>query len=119
MSGFEGGSAVLHSSYNCPTRQLPAPYADESCLAADISGRRVIWRAFKFTQAICQDIEAANQAGIAPVLISVGLDGWASDERKLLPWLRASRLDFQLVLRINSLSFGMSAGFCHLDNDVY
>jgi len=35
--------------------------------------------------AITGDIQAANEAGIKPVLISVGLDGWDCDVRMLLP----------------------------------
>jgi hypothetical protein len=61
---------------------------------------------------------AANAAGITPTLLSVGLDGWACDERRLLPWPQASNLTFDLVIRMNGLNFGMSDTFSQQNGSV-
>jgi hypothetical protein len=63
-SGFAGGPGVIHSCYDCSTRYLPSPSVDDSFLETVDSRRKALYRAFKFTQAIVGDIEAANQAGV-------------------------------------------------------
>jgi hypothetical protein len=118
-SSFPGGSAVLHSCYDCPTRYLPASAVDDSFLETTNARRSDRYRAFKFTQAIVNDIEAANQAGIKPILLSVGVDGWACDRRMILPWLQGSTLRFDLVLRLNGLNYGMTDRFVELHHNVY
>ena len=65
------------------------------------------------------DIAAANAAGITPTLLSVGLDGWACDERRLLPWLQTSSLTFDLVIRMNGLDFGMRDTYVQQIGSVY
>jgi hypothetical protein len=119
MSGFEGGSAVLHSCYQCPTRYLPAKAVVSSFLEKDARQRQVQYRAFKFTQAICEDIQAVNAIGVKPTLISVGLDGWACSERMILPWLRNCQLEFEFMLYLNGMHFGLSREFAKLHHGVY
>jgi hypothetical protein len=114
-----GWTCRTHSGSNCSTRNLPAAAVDQSYADMDVTNRQARHRAFTFTRAILTDIEAANQAGIKPTLISVGLDGWACDERMILPWLRGSNVEFDLVLRLNGLFFGMSEEFVELHDDVY
>jgi hypothetical protein len=63
-SGFAGGPDVIHSCYDCSTRSFPSPAVDDSFLETVDSRRKALYRAFKFTKAICNDIEAANHAGI-------------------------------------------------------
>jgi hypothetical protein len=77
------------------------------------------YRAFKFTQAICEDIQAANAIGVKPTLISVGLDGWACNERIILPWLRNCKLEFEFMLYLNGMHFGLSREFAQLHHGVY
>lgn len=74
VSGFEGGSAVLHTCYSCPTHTLSVGPVDTSYLEPDPAQRRVQFCPFKFTRAIVADIKAANQAGFVPVLLSNGGD---------------------------------------------
>jgi hypothetical protein len=86
VSDYSGGSAVIHSCSNCSTRNPPVAAVDKSYLDMNVTNRQARHRAFTFTKAILTGIEAANQAGVKPTLISVGLDGWACDERMLLLW---------------------------------
>ncbi|KAF2130600.1 hypothetical protein P153DRAFT_418227 [Dothidotthia symphoricarpi CBS 119687] len=81
------GSGVVYVACHVVTRDLPAPDLKDSHLEAQQSGRWSKHTAWGFTQAILKDIEAASEAGITPTLLSVGLDGWVSDVRMLLPWL--------------------------------
>ncbi|CAN9157306.1 unnamed protein product [Alternaria alternata] len=118
-SRYTGGSAVLHSCYDAPTRYIPAPAFDDSFLASSQSHIIKQHRTFKFTQAIVSDIEAANQARIKPVLLSIGADGWFCDCRVLLPWLKASKLEFDMVIRLNSLPSTMSNKFADLHYKVW
>ncbi|EDU39867.1 hypothetical protein L13192_02062 [Pyrenophora tritici-repentis] len=115
----ESKSAVLHSCYDCPTRYLPAPAIDNSFLGNSAGEKSDIHRAFEFTKAIVNDIESANQAGLRPTVVSVGLDGWACDLRMLKPWLQQNGLHFDLVLRLNGLYYGMSEKFVEEDHNVY
>ncbi|UPX10890.1 uncharacterized protein EKO05_0001526 [Ascochyta rabiei] len=87
MSGLKIGPAALHSCSNCSTRELPAVAVDKSIFGDNLHLRLSHHRAFSFAQAITRDIQVANEAGVTPTLLSVGLDGWAGDERKLFPWL--------------------------------
>lgn len=119
MHGTGIVSAVLHSCSNCSTRQLPAMTVDKSIFGSNLHARLAHHRAFCFTNAIVEDIVAANAAGITPTLLSVGLDGWACDERRLLPWLQASNLTFDLVVRMNGLNFGMSDTYVQQYGSVY
>ncbi|KAJ4326065.1 hypothetical protein N0V94_000227 [Neodidymelliopsis sp. IMI 364377] len=119
MSGSQADSAVLHSCSNCSTRELPAVPVDEPIIKDTLHLRLARHRALCFTTAITQDIKAANEAGLIPTLLSVGLDGWVCNERKLLPWLQASELEFNLVLRLNGLHFGMSDKFVKQNANSY
>jgi len=112
-------SAVLHSCSNCTTRQLPSLGINKSMSQDNLHQRLAFHRAFKFTMAITGDIQAANEAGIKPVLISVGLDGWACDERMLLPWLQTSALQFELVIHLQKLQYGMTDRFSELHGEIH
>jgi hypothetical protein len=57
-------AAPASNSYDCSTRSFPSPAVDDSFLETVDSRRKALYRAFKFTKAICNDIEAANHAGI-------------------------------------------------------
>jgi hypothetical protein len=75
--------------------------------------------AFKFTAAIVGEIQAANDSGITPVLISVGLDGWACDVRMIFPWLQASNLLFELIIPTAKPVYGMADRFAEKYGDIY
>ncbi|KAI5374659.1 hypothetical protein J4E82_006527 [Alternaria postmessia] len=105
------GAAVIHSCYDVATRYLPSPAVDDSFTASSQSYRIKQHRAFVFTQAIVNDIEAANQAGIRPTILSVGADGWFCDAKAIVPWLQATILKFDLVLYLNCLPNGISTKF--------
>jgi hypothetical protein len=75
-SGQNEGAAVLHTAYECPTRRVPALEHDLSYLEQDNHQKKMVYRGFKFTQAIFNDISAANQADIKPFVISQGIDGF-------------------------------------------
>lgn len=62
-------------------------------------------------QAITDNIRAANLRGYRPVLISVGLDGFACKIPSLKEYLESSTLDFTLVLRERNLDHGLSPRF--------
>ncbi|CAN9477428.1 unnamed protein product [Alternaria alternata] len=118
-SGYTGGSAVLHSCYDVPTRYIPAPALDDSFLASSQSHMIKQHRTFKFTQAIVSDIEAANQAGIEPTVLTIGVDGWFCDTRMILPWLQASTLQFELVIRTSQPAYGMTRRFAEEHGGIY
>jgi hypothetical protein len=105
------GAAVIHSCYDVATRYLPSPAVDDSFTASSQSYRIKQHRAFVFTQAIVNDIEAANQAGIRPTILSVGAGGWFCDAKAIVPWLQATILKFDLVLYLNCLPNGISTKF--------
>lgn len=69
-SDHRQGAVILHSAYECPTRRVPALQHDLSYLEQDNHQKKMIYRGFKFTQAIVNDISAANQAGVEPSIIS-------------------------------------------------
>jgi hypothetical protein len=116
--GYTGNSAVLHSCYDVATRYLPSPAFDDSFLATSQSHKIKQHRAFVFTQAIISDIEAANQFGIQPTVVSVGIDGWFCDRAAITPWLQASTLKFDMVMRLSCLLNGMSDRFADLHHGV-
>jgi hypothetical protein len=78
-SGQNEGAAVLHSAYECPTRRVPALQHDFSYPEQDNHQKKIVYRGFKFTQAIFNDISAANQVGIKPFVISQGINGFFCD----------------------------------------
>ena len=49
-SDYPGGSAVMHSCYDCPTRYLPSPTVGNSWLETKDAHRSDKYRAFKFTK---------------------------------------------------------------------
>jgi len=118
-SSYSGGSAVLHSCYEAVTRYIPAPAFDNSFLGETPRQKVLLHRAFRFTQAIVHDIEAANQAGIKPTIISVGADGWFCSQKAILPWLQATRLSFDFVVRLSCLPLGISAQHADLHYKVW
>lgn len=75
-SGHKQGAVVLHSAYECSTRRVPALQHDLSYLEQENHQKKMIYCGFKFTQAIVNDISAANQASVKPVVISQGVDQW-------------------------------------------
>lgn len=92
-TGHKTGAAVLHTAYECPTRRVPALEHDLSYLETDNRQKKMVYRGFKFTQAIVNDIRAANQAGIKPFVITQGVDGWFCDLKMIMTWLKATKLD--------------------------
>ncbi|KAF3043433.1 hypothetical protein E8E12_007372 [Didymella heteroderae] len=92
--GSSDGAAVLHAAYECPTRRVPALARDLSYLETQNHQKKMVWRGFKFTQAIVADIKAANEAGIKPFVISQGIDGFFCDVTIIHPWLHQSSLTF-------------------------
>lgn len=114
-----GISAVIHSCSNCSTRQLPAPAVNQSIFEENLHQHLSLHRAFKFTAAIVEDIQAANDSGITPILISVGLDGWACDIRMIHPWMQVSNLLFELVIRTAKPVYGMTDRFAVKHGNVY
>lgn len=105
-TGNSTGAAVLHTAYECPTRRVPALTRDLSYLETDNHQKKMVSRGFKFPQAIVADIEAANQAGIKPFVISQGIDGWFCDTTTIHPWLQCTRLDFELLIKVYLLQYG-------------
>ncbi|CAI9633701.1 hypothetical protein GT037_005070 [Alternaria burnsii] len=114
-----GISAVIQSCSDCSTRQLPAPAVNQSIFEESLHQRLSLHRAFKFTAAIVEDIQAANDSGITPILISVGLDGWACDIRMIHPWMQASNLLFELVIRTAKPVYGMTDRFAVRHGNIY
>ncbi|KAJ8106966.1 hypothetical protein OPT61_g9188 [Boeremia exigua] len=98
-TGNRTGAAFLHAANECPTRRVPALTQDLSYRETENHQKSMVWRGFKFTEAIVNDIKAANQAGIKPIVISQGIDGFFCDVRMILPWLRATRIDFEPVIK--------------------
>ncbi|KAJ4317586.1 hypothetical protein N0V94_004880 [Neodidymelliopsis sp. IMI 364377] len=117
--GLSSGAAVPHSSYECQTRKIPALAHDLSYLETQNHQKKMVWRGFKFTQAIVNDITVANNAGIKPFLISQGLDGWACDVRMIHPWLQATKLQLELVIKTNALQFGLDSTFAEQHGGVF
>ncbi|KAH9862401.1 hypothetical protein J1614_011056 [Plenodomus biglobosus] len=112
-------SVIVHACYQVQTRDLPALEHNDSHREAKESRRLRLSRAHKFTEAITKDIIASNVAGIEPILLSVGLDGWACDTRMILPWLTRLNLRFKLVIRLTALQYGISASCTKLRGKVY
>ncbi|KAG9186618.1 hypothetical protein G6011_09726 [Alternaria panax] len=119
-SKASGISAVLHSYSNVSTRKLPAPAINHSASEENLHQRLSLHRAFKFTAAIVGDVQAANESCVAPVIILVGLDGWACDTRTLLlSWLQASKLKFEPTIRTMKPWYGMADEFAIKHGEVY
>jgi hypothetical protein len=95
-SGHKQGGAVLHSAYECPTRRVPALQHDLSYLGKDSHQQKMVYRGFKFTQAIVSDISAANQAGVKPFVVSQDVDG------------RFCRLKMMCEMRTGSIFLGVA-----------
>jgi hypothetical protein len=116
--GNVAGTALLHAYYECHTRDLPAPAYNNSFRATG-NRQKELHRAFRITQEIQDSIQAANAAGIRPVILSVGLDAWACDLRMIEPWLRETQLEFKLCFRLTGLHYGMSNQHVFVDHGVY
>jgi hypothetical protein len=101
------------------TRDLPVPDKNMWSHEPNQNRRRALKQAYQFTRAIEEDIKTANKAGIKPLIVSIGLDAWASDTVKILAWLQTGPGTFSLMLRLPSLYHGLSKEHVTLDNGVY
>ena len=51
--------------------------------------------------------------------ISQGIDGFFRDVSMIHPWLETSKLDFELVIKTNSLQYGLTSSYADFYGDVY
>ena len=52
-------------------------------------------------------------------LISEGINGFFRDISMIRPWLESSRLDFELVIKINSIQYGLTNRYDKYHGNVY
>jgi hypothetical protein len=67
--------------------------------------------AFTVTQAITSGLLAANSMGVKPVLLSVGVDGFACRTDLIQSYLESPDVSFTFVLRLKHLN-GIPRRFC-------
>ncbi|KAG9196832.1 hypothetical protein G6514_003939 [Epicoccum nigrum] len=117
--GVSTGPASIRVSTGVQTRYLPAPDVDTTHQHRD----HVRWlknRAYILTQGIIADIESANSSGITPVVLSVGVDGWACNTELIQSWLEDhTELKFKLVIHMNDVLYGMSREFVKNHRGIY
>jgi hypothetical protein len=82
------------------------------------SARYDVHRAYMFTSAITKDLVAADEAGLAPIILTVGLDGWACDRRMVLPYLNCV-LGFEIVMRETELTYGLIPANFQIDRGIF
>jgi hypothetical protein len=85
LTGFTGASpdsAVLHSSHDIASSDLPA-VGIEPWTTEPLEGRRrSMRRASRTTENILEDMQEANALGVVPILYSIGIDGWTCEVPK-------------------------------------
>ncbi|KAH7075822.1 hypothetical protein BKA63DRAFT_413147 [Paraphoma chrysanthemicola] len=113
------GKAILHAAANAKTRHIPAADEKDSHLELSETLRWEKHVAWKFTQAITDDIIAANEAGVEPILLSVGIDGFTCSTKMLEPWLSRGHVRFRLALRLTTLDYGITDSHIDLHHKVY
>ena len=104
---------------NIHTSVFPTPKAVKIHHIFDKTLRAYTSQAHKFTRAIDKTLEDSAARGIKPLLISIGLDGFACKADLILPWLQRSP-SFTLIVRETELVYGMIAAyFSRQDSGFY
>ncbi|KAH6865015.1 hypothetical protein BKA58DRAFT_443075 [Alternaria rosae] len=92
------------------TSCMPTGKFSQAHTTIDPSLRLYNARAYKFTHAIYGILEHFVARGTKPILLSIGLDGFACKPDLILPWFQRSP-PFTLVIRENKLVYDMQVTY--------
>ncbi|KAI4932103.1 uncharacterized protein J4E92_004002 [Alternaria infectoria] len=106
----EGIDATLVAMSYVHTSVAPTGQFSQAHTTTDPTRRAYYARAHKFTHNIDSFLEHSTARGTKPVILSIGLDGFACKATLILPWLQRSP-PFTLIIRENTLAYGMDAAY--------
>lgn len=122
-SDYPGGSAVMHSCYDCPTRYLPSPTVGNSWLETKDAHRSDKYRAFKFTKQSSTTFRRPTRLVLRQPWFLWALMGGPPTAgpffRGYKTLIQDSNSRLRIVMRMNGLDYGMTDRFADLHHEVY
>ncbi|KAI4914887.1 hypothetical protein J4E90_004923 [Alternaria incomplexa] len=106
----EGINATLIAMSYVHTSVAPTGKFSQAHTTTDPTRRAYYARAHKFTYNIDRFLEHSTARGTKPIILSIGLDGFACKATLILPWLQRSP-SFTLIVRETELVYGMNISY--------
>jgi hypothetical protein len=107
-------AAALHAGWNMKTRELPASEEYEDRFGDDDHHRVQKNNAYKWTNAINQDLRQAQQ----PIVVAAGWDGFSCNTTRITEWLPVTPT-FWWIIRIPTLKYDADESLLNKREDVW
>ena len=114
----EGINATLIAMSYVHTSVASTGEFSQAHTTTDPTRRAYYARAYRYTHTIDRFLEHFTARGTKPIILSIGLDGFACKADLILPWLQRSP-SFTLIIRSPDLVFGMDLAYFSQHNSGF